>query len=56
MTTNQQEYIRLCSLPQVQEKIREGLGPVRRGDWYFWDGWCVNVPRVEVADNQHPRD
>jgi hypothetical protein len=31
--TNQQEYIRLCSIPAVQEKIREGMGMV--ADWLW---------------------
>ena len=30
--TNQQEYIRLCSIPAVQEKIRERMGIWRIGD------------------------
>jgi len=37
MTTNQQEYIRLCILGQ--EKIREGMGEPRRGDVCFHEEW-----------------
>ena len=32
MNANLKEYIRLCSIPAVQEKIREGMGEWRIGD------------------------
>ena len=31
------EYIRLCSIPAVQEKIREKMGEWKWGDAYFYD-------------------
>ena len=30
------EYIRLCSIPAVQEKIREGMGKPKIGDLFMW--------------------
>lgn len=29
------EYIKLCSIPAVQEKIREGMGEWKAGDWGY---------------------
>jgi len=34
MNANLKEYIRLCSIPAVQEKIREGMGEFQEGDLY----------------------
>ena len=33
MNANQQEYICLCTLPRVQDKIREEMGGPIPGDW-----------------------
>ena len=44
MTTNQQEFIRLCSRPAVQEKIREGMRDFRDTDWIY----CLKCESTEL--------
>jgi hypothetical protein len=38
------EFIRLCSIPEVQKKIREGMGKLHWADWV----WCNKCQEEEV--------